>query len=385
MAKIRPFSCVRPREDLAERIAALPYDVVSREEATRIVEENPYSFLRIDRAETQLAPSVELYDDAVYEKAKETLEKMIADGSFQTEETPCYYLYELTMKGRSQTGIVGCASLDDYLNGVIKKHENTRVEKEEDRTRHVETCRAQTGPIFLAYRENDRITSIQNEKKKEKPLYAFVSADGIRHRVWRIGEEDLIRRISMIFRDISDIYIADGHHRAASAVKAGIRRRAANPCYTGEEEFNYFLSVLFSDRELMILDYNRVVRDLNGYTEQEFLHSLEQEFFVEKKGNVPYKPERKGRIGMYLNHKWYRLEKKEGKEPQTPVETLDVSELQGKILGPILEIQDPKTNPRIQFVGGIRGLGELERLVDENGGVAFAMYPTTARNIRTIW
>lgn len=381
MAKLRPFSCVRPRENLAERIAALPYDVVNREEATMIVKENSYSFLKIDRAETQLDPSVDMYDDAVYEKAKDTLEKMIEDGSFVTEESACYYLYELTMQGRSQTGIVGCASVDDYVSGVIKKHENTRPEKEEDRIRHVETCEAQTGPIFLAYRENDKITSIQNEKKKEKPLYAFVSDDGIRHRVWRIWEEDLIRRISAIFQGISDIYIADGHHRAASAVRVGIRRRAAHPCYTGEEEFNYVLSVLFSDRELMILDYNRVVGDLNGYTEQEFLQSLEQEFFVEKAGDVPYKPERKGRIGMYLNHRWYRLQKKERGEPQTPVEALDVTVLQESVLSPILKIQDPKTDPRIQFVGGIRGLGELERLVDKNGGVAFSMYPTSMEEL----
>lgn len=382
MAQLRPFSCIRPRENLAERIAALPYDVVNREEATIIVKENSYSFLKIDRAETQLDPSVDTYDDAVYEKAKETLEEMIDDGSFVMEETSCYYLYELTMEGRSQTGIVGCASLDDYLEGVIKKHENTRPEKEADRTRHVDRCGAQTGPIFLAYRENETLTAIQNEKKKENPLYAFVSEDGIGHRVWRIDEKDLIRKITMIFRDISEIYIADGHHRTASAVKAGLKRRAENPSYTGEEEFNYFLSVLFPDRELMIMDYNRFVRDLNGYTEQEFRQCLEKEFSIEKMGEKPYKPERKGQMGMYLNHSWYCLETKKVGRPQSPVEALDVTELQEKVLGPILGIQDPKTDPRIRFVGGIRGLEELERLVDENEeGVAFSMYPTSMKEL----
>lgn len=382
MAELKPFSCIRPQEDLVEKIAALPYDVVNRREAKEIVKANPYSFLKIDRAETQLEDCVDIYSDTVYEKARDTLQEMIEDGSFLTEESPCYYIYELTMHGRTQTGIVGCASVDDYLNDRIKKHENTKPEKELDRIRHVDTCSAHTGPIFLAYRKNNRLSQIQEEEKRKEPLYAFVAEDGIRHRVWKVDEENRIGEIYAIFESIPEIYIADGHHRAASAVKTGLKRRKETVQYTGAEEFNYFLSVLFPDQELMIMDYNRFVHDLNGKSIEEFFKLLEEIFSVEKIGTAAYKPEKKGEIGMYMDHKWYCLTLHTLDDAKDPSERLDVAQLQKKVLTPILGIEDPKTDSRIEFVGGIRGLSELEKLVDQReGSVAFAMYPTSMEEL----
>lgn len=382
MAELRPFASVRPREDLAERIAALPYDVVNRQEAKAIVRENPYSFLKIDRAETQMDDSVDMYCDTVYETARDTLEQMLEEGSFVTEATPCYYLYELTMNGRAQTGLVGCVSIDEYLNDGIKKHENTKSEKEKDRIRHVDVCSAHTGPIFLAYRRQESLAKLQEQVKTEKPLYAFVSEDGIGHRVWKIEEKKRIGEIYEILKSVPELYIADGHHRAASAVKTGLKRRKEVGQYTGKEEFNYFLAVLFPDQELMILDYNRFVHDLNGYTKEEFLNQLQAELVVEKVGEKAYKPERKGEVGMYLDHSWYRLILPKCENSEDPVTGLDVAQLQERVLTSILGIQDPKTDKRIEFVGGIRGLKELGRMVDgREGSVAFAMYPTNMEEL----
>lgn len=381
MAYIRPFCAIRPADGLADKVAALPYDVFNRQEAKEYIKDRPLSFLNIDRAETQFPDSVDTYADCVYEKAAQLLQKQRQEGTLIQDETPCYYIYELTMDGRTQTGLTGCASIDDYLNNRIKKHENTRAEKELDRIRHVDICNAQTGPIFLAYRKNDALQEIIDKEKSKQPLYDFVSEDGIGHRVWKVSEEEKINAIGEIFDKTDSIYIADGHHRCASAVKVGLKRREEQPDYTGEEEFNFFLSVLFADEELMIMDYNRVVKDLNGYTTEELLQKLEASFEVSAPQDTQARPRRKGEFGMYLEGKWYVLQAKSQIQSLDPVKNLDVSLLQDYCLAPILNIQDPKTDKRIDFVGGIRGLKELEKRVHTDMKVAFAMYPTSIREL----
>ena len=377
MATIRPFAAYRPSHGMESRIAALPYDVYNREEATQVVKENPDTFLAIDRAETSFDSEVDTYAPQVYERADNLLREKIAAGHFMKDSAPCFYLYEQTFEGRSQTGIVACASIDDYCNNVIKKHENTRVDKEQDRIRHVDVCNMQTGPIFLAYRANDDLRQITGQVKNNSPVYDFMSEDGVGHRVWVIDDEANIRHISKCFGQIPAIYIADGHHRCASAVKVGLMRRETHPDYTGQEEFNFFLSVLFPDEELYIMDYNRVVRDLNGYTAEEFLKKIDENFLVEKREETLFRPERKGTFGMYLEGQWYQLTAHGEILSDDVVEGLDVSLLQRYLLEPILGIKDPKTDKRIDFVGGIRGLEELERRVHTDMKVAFAMYPTS--------
>lgn len=381
MAVVRPFQCIRPKRELAEKIAALPYDVYSRKEACEAVKNNTYSFLRIDRAETQFDDSVDTYDARVYAKAKELLEAMMADGSFEQEEEPCYFVYELTMNGRTQTGLVGCASIDDYIGNVIKKHENTRADKELDRICHVDTCNAQTGPIFLAYRSREEINQTVNRAKEQEPYCDFIAEDGIRHAAWKISDRESVQKIQEAFCHTKSIYIADGHHRAASAVKVGMKRREKNPDYSGEEEFNYFLSVLFPDDQLMIMPYNRVVKDLNGLSIEEYLAKIVEVFEVEKIGTKGYAPEKKGEIGMYLAGEWYRLSAKEEILSSDPVDGLDVSMLQNHLLHPVLGIEDPRTDKRIDFIGGIRGLQELERRCREDMQVAFSMYPTSIEEL----
>ena len=381
MAVIRPFCAIRPAREKAEKIAALPYDVYNRMEAKEVAARNPESFLKIDRAETQLADTVDMYAPEVYQKAHDTLWEMVENGSFVKEEKKCYYIYALTMNGRTQTGIAACASIDDYEKGVIKKHENTRAEKEKDRINHVNICNAQTGPIFLAYRSNSVINEVVSQVEKEEPLYDFTAEDGIRHSVWAISEEKQIDTVEKAFAQIGEIYIADGHHRAASAVKVGQIRRKEHPGYTGEEEFNYFLSVLFPDQQLMIMDYNRVVKSLNGLTEQEFLEKASEIFEIKKAGSKAVKPERKGCFSMYLGGSWYQCAVKPEDIPEDPVEGLDVSLLQNKLLSPLLGITDPKTDSRIDFVGGIRGLEELERRCSLDCVAAFAMYPTSIQEL----
>lgn len=376
MAEIRAFRGIRPAAGKEADIAALPYDVYNREEARKAVEGKPLTFLRIDRAETQLSEETDIYAPEVYQKAKELLWGMVENGDFVQDDKPCYYLYELTMNGRSQTGIVACASIDDYLNGMIKKHENTRREKEEDRVRHVDICDAQTGPIFLAYRNQESLKKIVADVKAGTVLFDFTSEDGIRHRGWKIADTEKISAIYEAFHQMNALYIADGHHRAASAVRVGVKRREEHPGYTGEEEFNYFLSVIFPDDELMIMDYNRVVRDLNGLTPEEFLSEIKKVFDVETLDKAEH-PKRKGQVTLFLEDKWYLLTLKPEYGNCDPVEGLDVSILQKQILEPVLGIQDPKTDKRIDFVGGIRGLSELERRVHTDMKAAFAMYPTS--------
>ena len=384
MAVVKPFICIRPAKEHAAEVAALPYDVYNRKEACAAVKGNPLSFLNIDRAETQFSDDVDTYADCVYEKARELLDSQLADGIYVTDAGDHYYLYELTMDGRSQTGIVACCSIDDYVNGVIKKHENTREEKELDRIRHVDTVNAQTGPIFLAYRQNIALREIVAEEKTKPALYDFVSDDGIRHRVWRIDGADRTDAIEAAFAAIPSTYIADGHHRAASAVKVGLKRRTKHPGYTGEEPFNYFLSVLFPDEELMILPYNRVVRDLNGMSTEQFFEKLKEKFELEEIGKEPYAPVQKGSFGMYLDGTWYALKILPQYRSADPVKGLDVSILQDHLLAPVLGIGDPRTDKRIDFIGGIRGLKELERRVGEDMEVAFSMYPTSIEALLSV-
>lgn len=382
MATVKSFLCIRPKEDVADRVAALPYDVYNRSEAKQEVLRESLSFLKVDRPETDFPENVDTYDPRVYLRAKELLQKMIDDGIYITEEKECYFVYELIMDGRSQTGLVACASIDDYLNNKIKKHENTREDKEIDRINHVDTCNAQTGPIFLAYRAHKTISEVVATVKQETPIYCFTSVDGITHNIWRIFEENRIDKIRTSFEEIDSIYIADGHHRAASAVKVGLKRRKENPGYTGEEEFNYFLSVLFPHDQLMIMPYNRTVRDLNGLDESSFLSKVGEAFEVKLVSDEPYSPTKKASFGMYLGGKWYSLTAKSSICTNSdPVATLDVSLLQDYLLKPILGIEDPRTDKRIDFIGGIRGLKELERRVMEDMTIAFSMYPTSIEEL----
>ena len=388
---VKPFAAVRPTASVAAQVAALPYDVYDRAEAVAAVDGEPLSFLNIDRPETQFSADVDMYAPEVYAKARELFDARRADGTFVTEPAPCFYLYELTMNERSQTGVVACCAIDDYLENVIKKHENTLEKKEHDRIRHIDALDAQTGPIFLTYRDSDAIDILVAAVKKTAPLYDFVGEDGVTHRVWRMAaasEETACSQayagLVAAFAKVPCAYIADGHHRAASAVKVGLARREANPGYDGTEEFNYFMSVLFPASQLSILAYNRVVRDLNGLTKDEFLNALAGEngpFEIIHKQESQLEPIDKGAVGMYLDREWYGLGVKPEFESSDPVEGLDVSILQEKVLAPILGIGDPRTDGRIEFVGGISGLRELERKVnriDAHGdgpAVAFAMFP----------
>lgn len=386
MAVLRPFPAIRPVESLAEKVAALPYDVMNSMEAREMVKGNPFSFLHIDKAEIDLDPSVNLYDKCVYRKAAENLNRMIEEHVYFKEEKPCYYIYRQIMDGRSQAGIVGCASIDDYLDNRIKKHELTVASKEEDRVRHVDICNANTGPIFLTYRNRADITQILYTWMEEHhPVYDFVSEDEIAHTVWVIDDEALILTIAKLFQSVPELYIADGHHRTASAVRVGQKRRSEHPDYTGDEEFNYFLAVLFPDEELSILDYNRVLKEWNGYTRDSLLARLEEVFIIETMGEQEYKPTKVHEMGMYLSGQWYRLTVKDGLyDEKNPVERLDVSILQNTVLSPVFNIENPRTDKRIKFVGGIRGLAELKHMVDDGMCCAFAMYPTSVQDLMDI-
>lgn len=386
MAVFKPFKALRPTPEYASRVAALPYDVMNSEEARVMVEGNPYSFLHVDKAEVDLPHCTDIYSPEVYAKAKENLLKLESDGICKTDEVPCFYIYRQIMNGRAQTGLVGCAWVDDYINNRIKKHELTRADKEADRIRHVDTCDANTGPIFLCYKEQAEITEIINSYMNGEPEYDFTTDDGIQNTVWVVSDPESCSKLSDLLSQVGDYYIADGHHRCASAVNVAKMRREQNPDYDGTEEFNYFLAVLFPAESLEIMDYNRVVKDLNGNTQSEFIDKISADFCVE---DAPcegaYHPEEKHNFGMYMDGKWYKLTANEGTfNPTNPVDQLDVSILQKNLLTPILDIGDPRTDKRIDFIGGIRGLGELERLVNGGMAVAFSMYPTTLEDLMSI-
>ncbi len=384
MAIVRPFKGVRPKEDLVEKVASLPYDVMNREEAAAMAEGNPHSFLHVVRSEMDVPAEMSQYDEEVYKTARKNLDQLQADGILVQDEAPKYYIYRQLMNGRVQTGLVGCTSIDEYMNETIKKHEFTRPQKEQDRINNFDYCDANTAPIFLTYRKNDEINTIVNDWIKfHMPVYNFVSEDEITHIVWSIDDVAIIERIQGLFNTIDYLYIADGHHRSASSVKVGMKRREEFPNYTGDEEFNFFMSVIFPDEDLFIMDYNRVVMDLNGNTSEEFMAKVSEKFdVVEAEGTEPYRPMAKKTFGMFLDSKWFVLTAKAGNwNEEDPVGRLDASILQDNLLAPILGIDNPRTNNRIDFVGGIRGLKELEERCAKDMVVAFSMYPTTMEDL----
>ena len=386
MAIFRPFKAIRPVSEYASKVAALPYDVMNSAEAAEMVKGNPYSFLHVDKAEIDLPEGTDLYSEQVYLKARENMNKLVTDGICKQDEEPKFYIYRQIMNGRSQTGLVGCVSIDDYINNIIKKHELTRADKEADRINHVDYCDANTGPIFLTYRPNGDIAAVLADwKENHAPVYDFITDDGIANTVWVIDCPELIAKISELFAGVDYLYIADGHHRAASAVKVGLKRREQFPDYNGSEEFNFFLAVLFDCDELEIMDYNRVMKDLAGNTPAEFIEKISGKFDVEEIGTDAYKPEKAHTFGMLLEGKWYKLTAKDGTfDAADPVAALDVSILQNNLISPILGIDDPRTDKRIDFVGGIRGLGELERRANDDMCLAFSMYPTTLKELMDI-
>lgn len=387
MAVVKAFKAIRPKKELAKKVASLPYDVMNREEAKKMAEGNEYSFLKVVRSEIDLDDSIDQYDELVYKTARANLDNMIEKGVLIQDEKPQLYIYRQIMGDRVQTGIVGCTSIDDYMNDIIKKHEYTRPQKEIDRINNFDYCDANTAPVFLTYRNNDDLSKlIHTWTKKHNPINSFISEDNITHMAWIIDEEAVINRIQEIFKNIDYLYIADGHHRAASAVKLGLKRREKNPGYTGNEEYNFFLSVIFPDKDLSILDYNRVVQDINGLSQEEFITKIKEKFIVEVYSEEgQYKPSEKHTFGMYYENNWYKLTAKKGTyDENDPVNRLDVSILQNNVLKPLLGIEDPRTDKRIDFVGGIRGLGELEKRVAEDMEVAFSMYPTTMDDLISI-
>ncbi|MDD4564546.1 MAG: DUF1015 family protein [Eubacteriales bacterium] len=386
MAIIKPFRAIRPKKEYAEQVISLPYDVMSREEASRMAEGNPYSFLHICRSEIDLPHIEDPYSDQVYSRARKNINDFLTNEILIRDEKSYLYVYRQTMDGRTQTGIVGCASIDDYLNNIIKKHEFTRVEKEQDRIRHFDRCNMNTEPVFLTYRNDKRLQIlIEDWVRRNEPEYDFMTKDGVGHSLWTITDESVIASLTSLFREIESMYIADGHHRSASAVKVGQKRRDEHKGYTGEEEFNFFMAVIFPDSELKIFDYNRVVKDLHGLSNETFLSKASEKFEIEQLGADKYRPEAKHIFGMYLENRWYKLTAKtEIVCEEDVIKCLDVSILQDHLLKPILGIEDPRTDKRIDFVGGIRGLEELERRVQNDMAVAFALYPVLISDLLAV-
>jgi len=386
MAKIKPFYGVRPATEKIKEVASPPYDVLNSMEAREQVKGKPNSFLHVVKPEVDLPEDIDLYSTDVYQKGRENLYKMLSEGVLIQDEKPCFYLYRLIMGNVDEIGLVAGASIEDYENSIIKKHEHTRADKEADRIKHVDTLNANTGPVFLTYRARKDMNEIVGEIIKENPLYDFESEDGIKHIFWKIDQQIDIDKIQTIFNNIDFLYVADGHHRSASGTKVGQRRRKANSDHTGEEEYNYFLSVIFPDDQLYIMDYNRVVKDLHGYSIEKFLSKVEKKFDVEVYSTSDcYHPQKLHDFGMYLDGVWYKLTSKNDTfDKNDPVKSLDVAILQNNLLHPILGIGDPRKDKRIDFVGGIRGLEELSRRVNEGEAVAFSMFPTSIEQLMAI-
>lgn len=387
MALIKPFKALRPAEKLVSQVAALPYDVVTTKEAGEIAKDNKYSFLHIDKPEITFEAPINPYDRSVYEKAREKLFAMIEDKVYIQDKAPCLYIYQLNRQNRIQKGIAACTSIDDYLNNVIKKHEHTLSAKEQDRVNHVNYTEAHTGPILMTYRENPEITKIIDDWTLTRtPVYNFVSQDNVTQTVWVIDDEQVIDKIVNLFAQVKALYIADGHHRAAAAVKVGAAKRAKNPGYSGSEEYNYFLSVIFPDTQLTILEYNRVIKDLNGLNEQELLDKIKENFEQVYTGKEAFTPQVKHSFGMYMNGEWYGFKAEPGSfNENNSVDSLDVSILHDLIIAPVFGITDPRTDERIDFVGGVKGTAELKKRVDSGEmRVAFALFPTPIADLMNI-
>ena len=377
MAIIKPFKAVRPANEYVKMVAELPYDVMNREEAKKLAKGNKYSYLHIDRAEIDLDDNVNEHDEKVYLKAKENLNKFIDKNIFIKDEDEAIYIYREIVNDRAQTGIVACVAIDDNLNGVVKKHENTKPDKELDRTNHIKYCNANTGTVLLTYKNKEEIEKIIDYYVYfMAPIYDFKTDDGVIHTIWRVEKERDIVDLVNEFAKIDNLYIADGHHRCAAAENIALEKRSKNPNYTGKEEFNYYTAMIAPDTDLKVMDYNRVVKDLNGFNEEEFLEKIKEKFIV-RKAKKNYKPNKKGHVGMYLDDNWYEIEfGKEYLQEGDVVDTLDISILQKHILDEILGIKNPRTDKRIDFIGGIRGSKEVERRVKEDMKVGFLMYPT---------
>lgn len=387
MAVLKPFRGIRPPANIVKNVASRPYDVLNSEEAKKEAEGNPYSFLRIIKPEIDCPEGTSEYDPMVYETAKKNYEKFLGNGWLVPDNDEYYYIYAQTMDGKTQYGIVGCASVDDYLNDVIKKHELTRQEKEEDRMKHVRVTNANMEPVFFTYRAVDEIDAIVDEfVKNNDPVYDFTADDGVDHHFWLIHDKSIINRITKLFAEIPNTYVADGHHRTAAAALVGNEKKKNNPNHTGNEDYNFFMAVHFPDDQLSILDYNRVVKDLNGLSSEEFLKKLSEVFEIDKKGSESHKPDRKHNFGMYLDGEWYSLTAKPGTyDDNDPIRALDVTVLSEHVLDSILGIKDLRKDKRVDFVGGIRGLGELEKRVDSGEmQVAFALYPVSLEQLMAI-
>ena len=386
MVKIKEFRGLRPTAEMVEAVASPPYDVLNSQEARDMVRKKPYSFLHVVKPEIDLPEDISPYDEAVYRKGKENLDRLIADGILIQDTRPAFYFYRLIMGDITQIGLVAGASIEDYENDLIKKHELTRADKEADRIKHVDTLNANAGPVFLTYQAREDMNTLTAEVIGRDPIYDFTSDDGIRHTFWKADSQEMVERIRKIFSGIDRLYVADGHHRSASGTIVGQRRREANPDHTGEEEYNYFLSVIFPHNQLYIMDYNRVVKDLNHHSPEEFIRLISDYFEVKVQvDNTPYHPKSTLEFGMYLGGQWYKLTAKDGSFPaDDPVASLDISILQNNLLSPILGIGDPRKDNRIDFVGGIRGLKELCRRVDEGEAVAFALYPTSIEQLMAV-
>lgn len=387
MSILKPFKGIRPASEFVEKVASRPYDVLNSEEARIEAKGNPHSFLHVNKPEIDLSENIDIHSDAVYNKAKENFDRMFKEGVFIQDGKKCYYIYAQTMWGKTQYGLVAGAAVSDYENGIIKKHELTRPDKEEDRMNHVRVSDINAGPVFFAYRDNKKIDDIVNKTITNLPVYDFTSEDEVGHHVWKISDDKTIAEIEKIFaEEVEYLYVADGHHRTAAAARVGKERMENNPNHKGDEEYNFFLSVNFPASQLTIIDYNRVVKDLNGYTEAEFIEKIKNSFDVEEYGEKEYKPEGLHTFAMYIGGKWYKLTAKAGTYDESdPVGVLDVTILTKEVLEPHLNIMDLRRSERIEFIGGIRGLGELKRRVDSGDMVAaFALYPVSMNQLMDI-